>query len=379
MTTTAQNPTLPSERHPMSKPQIFVHLEFGVSWSQRHTPRTHAMTYTSRNLRNSRERGAFPRQLPPPNTNFLAASDAPPHRPREHGEQSSRHYQQQLQHYHQQHGQYPQHQNPQRRRHDSPRDHDRSQQQSREQTREQRHQRRESRSDSRGLSHERGKSAPPPFHDSPWDVVPGPSASLFPAVPQPAAMVEDEEQCSWKPLPEPPSKFRLGEDGLPWSAWAWPVEPSEPPQGETDDYGEGAAFSSNRTTAVATSQERPRSQDPERVRELESLSAAMMTVDNGFENQWWYQGPRETTGWWPRDQEEPSRLSLGDALLLSAAEPPVSAIAPLDGWYAPTLDNDRSSLLDGIVSPISTISSPSRPLQRTMTTRSEELFFGTSL
>lgn len=29
-----------------------------------------------------------------------------------------------------------------------------------------------------------------------------------------------------------------------------------------------------------------------RAREMETLATAMMTVDNGFEDQWWYQGHR---------------------------------------------------------------------------------------
>ncbi|ORY67242.1 uncharacterized protein BCR38DRAFT_426472 [Pseudomassariella vexata] len=107
---------------------------------------------------------------------------------------------------------------------------------------------------------------------------------------------------------------------------------------------------------------------------------AMMTVDNGFENQWWYQGSREPITWWPRDQEEPSRLSMSDAMLLSAAEPPPISEQPIVGFHDASYDSTFSggSPTLGIVSPMSTLSaSPNIPLQRTLTTRSEELFLGT--
>ncbi|KAH6652094.1 hypothetical protein BKA67DRAFT_347565 [Truncatella angustata] len=354
------NHNLHSERGPMSRPQMFVHLEFGLSWSQHHTPRTHTVTYTSRNLIDSRTRSGFPRQLPPPNANFLS-TDNHQHRPREARDRAGRQHHQQQQYY------YPQLQDQHQRPglHDRPTEEERSRPQ---QTHEQRHERRESRSESRGLSHERGKSAPPPFQDSPWDATAGPSASLFPDVPQESA----EQPRIWKPLPAPPSSFRLGEDDLPWSAWAGPSDSYE--RRRSNENEDDSSYA-NQPTTVPISPYRRRSDDPERSRELESLSAAMVTVDNGFENQWWYQGPRETTAWWPRDQEEPPRLSMADALLLSAAEPP--ATAPPHGWYAPSVD-DQASYLDGVVSPISTIS-PSRPLQRSMTTRSEELFITSDL
>ncbi|KAI1847688.1 hypothetical protein JX265_009118 [Neoarthrinium moseri] len=358
------NHNLPSERNPMSKPQVYVHLEFGLSWSQRHSPRTHTVTYTSRNLRDSRASRSFPRQLPPPNTNFLTV-DNRQQRPGEQRDQVDRYHQQQQQyHHHQSRLQQPQAQHE--RDYERPRDQGRASRPRPGHEQEHGHERRESRSESRGLSHERGKSAPPPFHGSPWDTEPGPSASLFPSGPQTSL----EQPSLWKPLPAAPSRFRLGEDGLPWSAWAWPADPHAPSQSEEGDDDEPPY--ANQPTTVRISPERRRHDDPERTRELESLSAAMMTVDNGFENQWWFQGPKESMSWWPRDQEEPSRLSMADAMLLSAAEPP--ATAPPHGWYAPTID-DRSSYLGDLVSPISNTSgSPSRPLQRSMTTRSEELF-----
>ncbi|KAK8057291.1 hypothetical protein PG996_011228 [Apiospora saccharicola] len=400
--------SLPSERSHMAKPQIFVHLEFGVSWSQRHTPRTHAVTYTSRNLRDARDRDAFPRQLPPTNTNYLANLHHQQQWQREIGEhrhQARQHYQQQQsQPHHQQaqnYSQQPTYNNTPPAR-EWARD---SLERSHETTPDgQRYRRRESRGESRGLSHERGNSAPPPINESPWDATTG--ASLFappPATATTAAVAaataaeptshprlnrSQEAPRIWKPLPEAPGRYRLGEDGLPWSAFAWPVDPHGP------DEDQGEPDYANQSTSVDMAARRSRAEDPSKAMELESLSAAMMTVDNGFESQWWYQGPREHVVRLSRDQEEPQRLNMAEAQLLNAAEPMSAVAPPPEGWYAPTTpQNDgyegyptwdgngtigsSSGSIGGIVSPISTISaSPQhyRPLNRTLTTRSEELF-----
>ncbi|KAH8653309.1 hypothetical protein BX600DRAFT_470505 [Xylariales sp. PMI_506] len=358
-----QNRTIPSERNPLSTPQIFVHLEFGVSWSQRHTPRTHSLTYTSRNLRDARARGNFPRQLPAPNTNFLVVSNVHEHGSRE---PASDRLGRQLPHQ-SQHATQNQHHGYSYRVSGRTRNPEGAQPPLQpQQGQRTMNQRRESRSEARGITHERGKSAPPPFHDSPWDDAPGPSEPL----PLTVQQTRQGQPHVWKPLPAAPSAYRLGEDGMPWSAWAWPPDTYDPLQVQETEVD---LPYSNQPTTVPISPRRHRGDDPERVRELETLSAAMMTVDNGFENQWWYQGPRETTTWRPRDQETPTRLNMAEALLLAAAEPP-QTIPPLHGWYAPVME-DHSSTMDAIVSPMSSISSPTRPLQRTMTTRSEELFY----
>lgn len=219
--------------------------------------------------------------------------------------------------------------------------------------------------------HGRGSSAPPPFHDSPWDAGVGPSSLPFP----PTEEMMAAEPSVWKPLPQDPSRFRLGEDGLPWSSWAWPMDPHDGDDEAAAADGSETPYA-NRPTTVPISPRRTRSTDPDHARELESLSAAMMTVDNGFENQWWHQGPRESTHWWPGDPGSPDRFTLADAALLSTAEPSSTEPSPRD-WPAPaTPDSDPS--LSSLVSPMSALStSPyrNRPLHRSLTTRSEELFY----
>ncbi|KAI1454649.1 hypothetical protein F4805DRAFT_469274 [Annulohypoxylon moriforme] len=359
-----RNKPIQNERNNISKPQIFVQLAFGVSWSQRHTPQTHTVTYMSRNLKSARDSGNFPRQVPPPNTNYLAAPEPRQNRSREHSSRHSQERQQQQQQQRHHHHHHHHHHAQQSRAVAHIREHGRSRGQTDDQSNEnlRARPRSGSRNEGRGTLHERGRSAPPPFNDSPWDVHHASSATLFP----PLMQTSREQSEGWKALPAPPSQYRLGEDGLPWSAWAWPAD-------ENGD-GSGSPYANNPTT-VPLSTERPRSEDLERARELESLSAAMVTVDNGFENQWWYQGSREPVEpWWPREAEdetdETGTLTTAEALLLSDSEPPLALSSHEE--HLPSLHD--------LVSPMSDSSSPAqsftRPLYRSLTTRSEELWLG---
>lgn len=333
-----RNKPIPNDRNHLSKPQIFVQLAFGVSWSQRHAPQTHTVTYMSRNLKNARDSGNFPRQVPSPTTNFLA-----PEQRQNRREHPGRHHHQNNQHHPIQNGCNRPH----------------TGEQSSDQLRP-----RPRRGSTDEALHGRGRSAPPPFNNNPWDVHHASALSIFPHGTQ------DDKGPSqmWKALPAPPTQFRLGEDGLPWSSWA-PVD--VPDSGE--DGGDWS-YANGPVPSVPISTEQPRTEDPERVRELESLSTAMMTVDNGFEHQWWYQGQRESVeSWWPRDLEasdDAGTMSTAEATLLANIEPP-SAIEPDD-------DNDYASNYHVLVSPISDVGSPtqgfSQPLHRSLTTRSEELW-----
>ncbi|KAH9904577.1 hypothetical protein F4778DRAFT_732989 [Xylariomycetidae sp. FL2044] len=335
-----------NERHNLGKPQVFVQLAFGVSWSERHTPRNHTVTYMSRNLKNARDSGNFPRQVPAPSTNYLAPDEPRQHRHREHPNRHHRQGSQNQQAQAQPSRGQPRSRGPERARgrHGDERP----------------HQSRETRVETRGVAHERGSSAPPPINDSPWDSRAAAStATLFPHPPRAS---RDQAQV-WKTLPASPGLFRLGEDGLPWSAWAWPADP---------DGDEVDTPYANNPTLVPLANNRTRGDDPERVHDLATLSTAMMTVDNGFENQWWYQGGRETTSWFPAEDEDARPLSMADALLLSAAEPPASGADP---------DQESTADLRDLVSPMSDDSSllaPTfrGPLHRSLTTRSEELWLG---
>ncbi|KAI1418847.1 hypothetical protein F5Y12DRAFT_401406 [Xylaria sp. FL1777] len=316
-----------NERNSLGKPQLFVQLSFGVSWSDRHIPRTHTLGYTSTHLKNARTSGLFPRQEPCHPHRRQDSAVQRPHR----GEW----------HHHRDHERprgRPNHHRPHHLGTPSPL--------------------RGPRSDSRRASNERGSSAPPVVHDTLLSDEEGcPSATLFP---RPARTTRNTLHTG-KDLPVSPARFRLGEDGLPWSASAWPYDSD----GDEDE----PPFANIPTTLPLSPPSRRHSEDPQRVRDLESLSTAMVTVDNGFENQWWNQGERESTAWPPSDPAEESvrLMSMADAVLLSAAEPPSGVET-----YSPNSESWRD-----LVSPLSD-SSPSfhipNSLHRSNSTRSDELW-----
>ncbi|KAI3319038.1 hypothetical protein HD806DRAFT_300765 [Xylariaceae sp. AK1471] len=323
--------SIQNERNSLGRPQLFVQLTFGVSWSDRHIPQSHTFSYTSKNLKSARDSGHFPRQAPPSQQHRRQDASQPQYR----GERHHR-----------------DHERPRSRPSNSRSRHVGAQSPPRE-----------SRSGSRRPANERGSSAPPPTHNSPWnDEEGGPSATLFPR-PARATM---NSPFIWKDLPTNPARFRLGEDGLPWSASAWPFDPAG------DEDGDEPPFANLPTVVPLSPPNGRRSEDPQRVRELESLSMAMMTVDNGFENQWWNQGERESVAWFPSDpdKDDGHPMSIDDAALLSAAEPPSGVET-----YSPNSESFR-----GLVSPLSdsnpSVSIPG-PLQRSCTSRSDdELWMG---
>ncbi|KAK0750466.1 hypothetical protein B0T18DRAFT_366763 [Schizothecium vesticola] len=335
-TPTPPRPTVAVDSHRYG-PQVYLHVEFGVSWNRR-PPKSHEVTYRSRNLR---ERSPhFPRQVPAPNTNYLAAirdfDQARRGRP-------ARPMQEYYQIAHM--PSPPQHE---------PGDRERL-----------------GRADSRG-SHERGHSAPPPIGANPWDV------SVLGREDGAGAGPSSQPADHWKALPAEPSQFRLGEGGMPWSAWSWPLEyhHADTPSHAGDEAASartmstreemrGAEVAHGATMVSVFSPESAPVRPPDetgRARELAALSMAMMTVDNGFENQWWNQGQREVVR-----TEESAHANLRS----------YSTWSPGDAQ----LEERAASLGASIVSPISVSDRSSipafPPLQRSLSTRSEELFFET--
>jgi hypothetical protein len=94
-----------------------------------------------------------------------------------------------------------------------------------------------------------------------------------------------------------------------------------------------------------------------------------MTVDNGFENQWWYQGQREA-------------VRTGEAVG-EAAEPPQRFSRNSLGWAVASPASNRYDRLSfattDVMSPVPAYVSPESaqhpPLVRSLSTRSDELFF----
>ncbi|EFX00010.1 hypothetical protein CMQ_327 [Grosmannia clavigera kw1407] len=231
-----------------------------------------------------------------------------------------------------------------------------------------------------------------------------------------------QPQAVWKPLPEVPGRFRLGETELPWSTGpdADPdderLRPSS--RAESDDGHSilhpfrsrsqepppvSASFS-NIPTVLPLQSHVALELDPRRRQELESLSAAMVTVDNGFESQWWNQGGRDRlpvadVDGVPEQMSSAPRertVSLGWAVASSSASASASAAAPTLGITRSVSDNvvspwSASATLEigqpsrqMTVSPMTVANEdflfanpspePRSRLSRTLSTRSEELF-----
>ncbi|OLN87621.1 hypothetical protein CCHL11_05708 [Colletotrichum chlorophyti] len=326
------------------RPQIFVHFEFGVSFSSRHAPNQHSVTYTSRNFRDRAQ--SFPRQVPPPTTNYLTEPTVQPQ------QQQARDSQPIHEYYQPQYQPTPTHAEPRRR----------SRQESR----------------STGSSHERGSSAPPPWNDSPWDAEPDALGSS--ALPRRQPPVTNPPDY-WKALPEVPSRFRLGEDDMPWSASSWPGEFGMPDESEADDYSSELSMKF-RDVSVTSGTPAPRERDdPGRRQELESLSAAMMTVDNGFEDQWWYQGERQLVS--ATVARDPASSATYATATAAAEAVPQTSARNGNGresmvWDI-SQDDPHASMMSAtiynpsvLVSPMTEHASPR--IHRSLTTRSEELF-----
>lgn len=358
-------------------PEIYVHLEFRVGWTKKQQPpKTHQVTYRSRG---PRERAPlFPRQVPAPNTNYLAAIhnfDQRQARIREYRQAYASH---QLHRPHHQMQEY--YHGPQQRplEHQQPRDY--------LQLPVIQEPARPTRADARP-SYERGRSAPPPIGENPWDV----NVQHDPARISDLTNATKSWEIKRKPLPAAPSQFRLGEGGQPWSTWSLPVgyDPDTYPKDDDEDLPKrtepaqknNATYATNpamvstfspepSTAAAAAAATRNRDVETGRARELGQLSAAMMTVDNGFENQWWSQGPRKSVvpDEPPKTPDESPihRWSTGPLPEPSSAESPQRG----GGGCAPNTS---------VVSPVTESTTSPAPafavLQRTMSTRSEELWF----
>lgn len=189
---------------------------------------------------------------------------------------------------------------------------------------------------------------------------------------------------------------------MPWSAWSWPFDYD--PNDDLTDHA-GSLHSHSRDADRATNREteaedapflnsptvvdiqspleapRYRQEDPERVRELEALGQAMMTIDNGFEDQWWNQGERHAV---------PVTSNAGDLITSNPNQTPPQQHAGHEwspaaalGWtpIPPSGAADERlafSTANNLVSPITDYDSPPpvyNRLNRTLSTRSDELWF----
>lgn len=243
------NPYPPRTASKFPAPGIHVNLEFGFSFSNNDPPHTASMKYTSRNMqermRLQHQEGFHTQQLPRSSRNLLPGNP----QDRQFRQPQGGHRQQ-----------YP------------PTSHVIVPENMQE--RQSRHQYRPRNLDVRPRApHERGSSAPPSLLDR--NLPTSPVSPITPLLHTSSMPIEGTE----RPLPAAPSHFRLGEDGLPWSTEPWyreeielasPTRPTRPTV----------------NTVVAVEPEEIRAEDPQRVRELEDLQQAMMTVDSLSHDGW---------------------------------------------------------------------------------------------
>lgn len=197
-------------------------------------------------------------------------------------------------------------------------------------------------------NHERGSSAPPSLSERSL----GPISPISPMGDlQPIFSVQHTssmplEGSMERPLPPLPSRFRLGEDDLPWSMEPW-YQPSHDPESGVSDRGSTVGL-------LGIESENGMGEDPQRVRELEALHQAMMTVDSLAHDAWdpWRmdsvgdfpRGPR-SLGWAvsTSDSRETERLQRGVASPLASPPPPPYVVSQWerfggywgDGGYRP--------------------------------------------
>lgn len=194
-------------------------------------------------------------------------------------------------------------------------------------------------------SHNSRGSSGQAYAQTPWDAEPEALGSTaLPAKPAPT-----QRSQSWKPLPATPDHFRLGEDAMPWSGSPDPADYSAV---ESSRRGQFEDLDALRTGPVdSTLQRSADDRDRGRTVEMQSLATALMTVDNGFEDQWWFQGPRMVT--MAGDLIAPA--SLREVYEQGTSEPREYANSP--SAYRFQASTPTSTIVD-LVSPLSGFSSP---------------------
>jgi hypothetical protein len=251
-----QYPPRTSSRFP---PGIFVNVEVGVAFSKSDKPHTASLNYASsamreRLYRQQHEELLRQRQLQHPPILMPASGQCPDRHVRQHQ------------------------QNRQRRLTVRTREH-----------------------------HERGSSAPPILSDRLQPISPispmCPISAIHGITHTSSMPIPGAE----RPLPPLPSRFRLGEEGLPWSTEPW-YRPASP------GY--------QTPTMVGIELEDRHGEDPQRVRELEELHQAMMTVDS-LPHDAWESWTWDSVGGMPRGPRSLGwAVSRDDSTLSPVSSPP---------------------------------------------------------
>lgn len=163
------------------------------------------------------------------------------------------------------------------------------------------------------------------------------------------------------PLPTIPANFWLGEDGLPCTTGQTAMAGYDYlDEGRGSPPGPGGTRKGKRILDDA---------DRGRAKEIQNLATAMLTVDNGFEDQWWYRGTR--------------LVNVAGDLISPAALADMYQSSTLPVWTMSNSNNDTAEPAaqmppnsSDIVSPVSDFSVAEREypkLRRSITMQSDEL------
>jgi hypothetical protein len=144
---------------------------------------------------------------------------------------------------------------------------------------------------------------------------------------------------------------------------------AEPADRNSTTFATNPTMVSTFSPEASSSPVRTRDLETGRTKDLGALSAAMMTVDNGFETQWWNQGQRKSVFTDDPTTPDESPIHRWSTHPMSASTTsPTETTTPM------------RALPTGVVSPMteaafSPAQVPASLMQRTMSTRSEELWF----
>lgn len=199
------------------------------------------------------------------------------------------------------------------------------------------------RSRSMSFSLERQATTSTYIQDRPWDIDPEPLGST--ALPARQQVAIPLSQSTWVPAAASPNQSIMNGVALPsassppdWAAYT-AVETSKRTEAElkTRQGESGGASSVDQSRSV----------------DVQSLATALVTVDNGFEDQWWYQGPRTVTI--AGDLISPATLRLiYEQEVVTRMVVPTSNADPLPRLH----DTTPASTIVELVSPMSDFSSP---------------------
>ncbi|ETS76598.1 hypothetical protein PFICI_11985 [Pestalotiopsis fici W106-1] len=156
------------------------------------------------------------------------------------------------------------------------------------------------------------------LHDGLWD----PELKVVPSARSSNTSRSVQHLSTWKQLPALPQVTYLAEATPGPSASAWHGDQFDTLRNDTADRTPDSQIHPKQIQISSRSSRSASLSDHDK--DLRLLSIALMTVDNGFEDQWWFQGPKEQIDWWSRGWGNETNSTLPHNVA-SAVELPVDA------------------------------------------------------